>query len=265
MMDTVFHKLNRQPLTLVLAEFRFSNVKKIGASIPDIQERLRKQYPLFEEKNEQLIEVHSGGVKFGEGLSKWTFTTADRTRSIVVDENRLVFFSTVYERFPGFKEQCISAIQVIEEIVSPSLLLRVGLRYNDSVVPDQDESLEQYIEAPWIPPEPLRPLSKGLVYHKEETVVGTDVGALSVRTIIGKADIRVMPDLAGTAPVEINHDAPTDRITAILDFDHHWQAGKESVDFGAEQAGDVLGSLHTIAREAFWKMTTDFARKDKWG
>lgn len=263
-MEDMFHKLNRQPLTLILAEVRFSKVLKMGESIPDIQDRLRRQYPLFDPSSEQMIEVRNDGVRLGEGLNKWTFISADRTQAIVIDEDRFVFLSTTYKRFPDFKKQCMLALSVVEEIVSPGLLLRVGLRYNDSVVPGEDEQLEQYIEAPWIPPKPLDSLSKGLGYHKEETVIRTNFGALSVRTMVGKSELRVMPDLVGAA-VEINNDVPTDRITAILDFDHHWQAGKKSIEFSTKQAGDILDNLHTIAREAFWKTTTDFARNEKWG
>lgn len=263
-MDDIFHKLNKQPLTLILSEFRFSKVLKMREFIPDIQERLRLEYPLFEEKSGQSIEVHSIGVKVGEGSNKWIFSSADHTQSIVIDEDRLVFFSTFYNRFPDFKDQCMSALSIIQEIVSPGLLLRVGLRYNDSVIPEEGESLEEYIESPWIPPTLLSGKNNVLVYHKEETVVATNIGALSVRTIIGKTNLRVMPDLVGASPVGVENDAPTDQLTAILDFDHHWQTGKDPIKFSAEEAGDILGKLHTTTREAFWNTTTDYARTEKW-
>ena len=261
--DSNYIKLTRQPLTLVLAEFRFSEVLKMSNFIPDIQERLRKEYPRFTPKNEQSIEVHNEGVRVGPGINSWVFGSADRKQAILIDQNRLVFFTTEYNRFPGFQELSLTALQVVQDIVSPRLLLRVGLRYNDSVVPDDGEKLEQYIEDPWIPPPPLQKISNVLGYHKEETVVVTDIGALSVRTMIGKSNLRVMPDLAGGAHVAIVNDAPTDKLTAVLDFDHSWNADNDSI-CNVGKAGKILNDLHTITREAFYATTTPFARDQKW-
>lgn len=263
--ENEYRKLDHQPLTLVIAEFRFSQVLKMQEFIPDIQECLRKEYPVYSGMPGTAIEISNEGVRFGGGGEKWSFSSADKSQGIEIDQNRLVFFTTKYERFHGFQEQSLSALKILQDIVEPGLLLKVGLRYNDSVVPLDGEHLEEYIEPSWIPAEPLKKLCNGLVHHREETVVGTDIGTLAVRVHIGKMKPRVMPDLGRLELVVIEDNTSTDILTAILDFDHSWVAGKEPVEFKVERVEEILHGLHKVAREAFWITTTKFARDERWG
>jgi uncharacterized protein (TIGR04255 family) len=58
---------------------------------------------------------------------------------------------------------------------------------------------------------------------------------------------------------------PSDRVTAVLDFDHYWVAPDETGEaFALPTVTAHLARLHEPAREAFWKVTTELARTVRW-
>jgi uncharacterized protein (TIGR04255 family) len=88
------------------------------------------------------------------------------------------------------------------------------------------------------------------------------MGGLAIRTLYGKHNLTCLPDVQGL-PISIAVDTtPSERI--ILDFDHYWEAKDESVNFETNVVLEKLASLHETSREAFWKVTTDYARNEKW-
>ena len=258
-----YSKLKRQPLSLVLAEFRFSPVLKMADFIPEIQERFRKTYPAFQEMKGQSIQVDNQEVRVSSALA-WMFTTAEGHKAVEIDQGRLVYFSSRYERFPGFLSECVGALTILKELIDPKLLLRVGLRYNDVVTPREDEELAAYLDSSLMPPSPLLNVGAAVHQHRTETLSQTDVGILAIRTFVSQHGLTVMPDLSDRLPVDIRNDAPSGRLSAVLDFDHYWVASERGVIFTPEIAKEHLEKLHRIARKAFWSLTTAFARNERW-
>ena len=75
----------------------------------------------------------------------------------------------------------------------------------------------------------------------------------------------MMPDLQGQFGLPLAIKVPTDKTTAVLDFDHFWELPElEGEPFSVDVASRRLAALHEPAREAFWKVTTDFARTERW-
>jgi uncharacterized protein (TIGR04255 family) len=258
-----YPKLERQPLSLVLAEFRFSPVLKIADFIPDFQERFRKTFPATRDMKRQSIQVDNQGVHVGS-IRAWMFTTPEGDKAIEIDQERLVYFSSSYGRFPGFLDECVEALTILKELIDPGLLLRVGLRYNDIVIPGEDEDLTAYLNPSLMPPSPLLNMGADVNQHRTETLFQTDVGILAIRIFVSQLGLTVMPDLSGRLPVDVRKDAPSGRLSAVLDFDHYWVASERGVIFTPEVAKEHLKKLHRIAREAFWKLTTKFARSERW-
>ncbi|RUO23917.1 TIGR04255 family protein [Aliidiomarina minuta] len=257
---TDYRKLENQPLKLVLAEFRFSQVLQIEEYIPKLQEELRKQYPTFRKSTEQSIHVKADGLEVSS-ISRWSFTSSDKKNAIDISQDRLVYFTTAYPRFEGFSEACANAIKKVLEIVEPSLLLRIGLRYCDLITIDETEQFINLVDEKFLP----TPITEGIGktrHLKTENYINTQQGTLSIRSWFGEMPLTCPPDI-DNVPVQIQRDAVSSE-RLILDFDHVWEAGDDSIEFSCEQALDKLDALHDASRAAFWKATKDYARETKW-
>lgn len=255
-----YNKLNKQPLQFVLAEFRFSPVMQIADYIPKIQESLRKQYPIPNKTSEQSVQVQAGGIAVSS-IDRWAFLSADKKSAVDINQERLMYITTEYPRFEGFSNACEQALEALADIVEPSLILRVGLRYGDLVTLDEGESLSDLVNEHFGFPSCTTTL--GTAQHQNtETFLNTEMGGLAIRTLYGIHNLTCLPDVQGL-PVQIKTDAtPSERI--ILDFDHFWEAREESVSFETNEVLEKLSTLHETSREAFWQITTDHARNEKW-
>ena len=98
--------------------------------------------------------------------------------------------------------------------------------------------------------------------HRSETVLQTSEGVLVIRALYGNHSLTCAPDLNGL-PITINRDtAPSERV--VLDFDHYWETQNDPVSFEVDDVLKRLRRLHDTSREAFWNITTDYARNEKW-
>lgn len=255
-----YKKLDNQPLIFVLAEFRFSPVMQIAEFIPKIQEALRKQYPIPNKRSEQTVQVQPGGISVSS-VDRWAFISANKKSAIEINQERLVYITAEYPRFAGFSDACKQAIDTLVNIVEPSLILRIGLRYSDLVLVDGDESITDLVDQHFGLPNCIDSLGANR-QHSTETLLNTNMGGLLIRTLYGEHNLSCLPDIQGL-PISITKDmAQSERI--ILDFDHYWEAKDESVSFETNDVLERLATLHETSREAFWKVTTDYARNEKW-
>lgn len=255
-----YKKLNNQPLTFVLAEFRFSPVMQIADYIPRIQEALRKRYPMPGKRSEQTVQVQPGGIAVSN-IDGWVFASANRRSAIEINPERLVYITAEYPRFGGFSDSCRLAIETLERIVEPTLILRTGLRYSDRVLVDDNEKITDLVIEHFGLPSCIDSLGKFSQYSTN-TSFQTGMGSLVIRTLYGKHNLPCFPDVQ-SLPIQIDmDDTPSERI--ILDFDHFWEAKDKPVNFETNAVLDILTKLHDTSREAFWKVTTDYAKDEKW-
>ncbi len=254
-----YHKLANQPLVFALAEFRFSPVFQIDQFIPQFQEAVRKTYPLPEPMQEHAIQVKGTAVDVSLRM-KWTFVESSRQSAVLLDQERLIFTTMAYPRFGGFARSCMSALKHLKEIVDPDLLLRIGLRYGDLIRIGNGESLDDYVDPYFGYPKLAEPLGTP-EHQKDEVAIRTKIGRLLIRSMYGINSMVCLPDLQGVPALPQPDAEPSHRI--ILDFDHIW-FGDGSTKFDLGRVEDILGKLHEPAREAFWRITTDKAKEQKW-
>lgn len=254
-----FVKLNNHPLLFVLAEFRFSDVRNIEEYIPKLQERFRKVFPFIEEKIGQEINFTPQGVNISE-TKQWALVSKNKSQAILLNYNRLVYMTADYDRFDGFKEDCRSVISILVEEVAPSLLTRIGLRYADLIIKDNDEDITSYVKSTVCEKGFLSEIGDSRRQMKE-TLIETDVGFLNIRSMYAESDISIMND-NDNFPINIaRKNEVSERI--LLDFDHFWQPEKEedSLNFETDEIFKKLEVLHKPARQAFWHITTKTGRK----
>jgi uncharacterized protein (TIGR04255 family) len=255
-----YKKLNNQPLRFVLAEFRFSTVMDIQSYIPKLQEALRKQYPIPEKKSEQAIYVQPDGIGVS-AIDRWSFVSANKKNAVDINQDRLIYCTAEYPRFEGFSSACKHALDTLSNIVEPSLIVRIGLRYGDLVKIEDNEKASDLVNKYLTFPECFNELGNAQ-RQSSETFIVTEFGGLVIRTLYGLHNLTCLPDIQGL-PVTIESDEkPSERI--VLDFDHFWESKDDSIAFETGVIINKLESLHETSRKAFWKVTTNYARNEKW-
>ena len=146
-------------------------------------------------------------------------------------------------------------------IVAPDLLLRISLRYGDLVTIGESEKVADLVDEHFLFPQCIESLGSSQ-QQRNEIFLNTNQGILVITTLHGFNNLRCLPDMPGL-PIDIGIDeVPGERV--ILDFDHVWENKAESISFTTDEITERLGSLHETSREAFWKITTDYARNEKW-
>ena len=259
-----YKKLSNQPLVFVLAEFRFSPILDIKEYIPKLQDALRSQLPILRNTETQDITVSPNGISV-QAQANWEFISKNSHTAASVNQNRLLFMTSEYERFDGFEENCDFLLQTIIDIVNPSLCLGLGLRYSDTIFDIENKGLiEDFVQPRLYNNDDLR-LSGNLLRQTNETLWKTKEGAIFIRSIYGEDRVLVWPD-AENLPIAIlkTSDKPIRRL--LLDIDHVWDAQEEDsgpLDFDKGLILGKLANMHKISRKAFWNVTTEKA-KEAW-
>lgn len=254
-----FEKLTKQPLVMVLAEFRFSTILQIGNYVPLFQDLVRQHFPHFSTINQQEIVVDPQGLKINQN-DAWLFQSADKKSAYLLDKDRITFLTAEYNRFPDFLSHCQTAIKFVEDVIRPALILRIGLRYSDVILPTYpEEKIENYVQ------EAICNTSIGKVFgdqlrHVNESILRTENGILVVRTLYGELNATVWQDLIDV-PISIKKVmTPSKRI--LLDFDHYWSPEEgESQSFYIDFIINKITCLHENSRKAFWEITTNNGRE----
>ena len=226
-----------------------------------MQDAVRKQYPILENRSQSTVQVQSDNINVSS-IDRWAFISANKQSAIEVNQECLVYMAVEYPRFDGFSIACKQAVEMLVRIVEPSLVMRIGLRYSDLVVVDEDEKITDLVNDYFGIPTPCVESIGIPRQQSNDTLIKTDVGSLVIRTLYGHHNLMCLPDVQGLPVVMAIDDRSSERI--ILDFDHYWEATEDSVGFETSDVLEKLGMLHETSREAFWKITTDYARNEKW-
>jgi len=259
-----YEKLSNQPLVFVLAEFRFSPILDIEKYIPKIQDALRTKLPILRKTETQEITVLPGGINLNT-QANWEFISKNSHTAASINQNRLLFMTSEYERFDGFEKNCDSLLQTIIEVVNPSLFLRLGLRYSDTIFDIEGKGLvEDFVQSRLYKNDDLSLPGESL-RQTNETLWRTTEGAIFVRSIYGKDKILVWPD-AENLPIVMQKTSEKSVKRLLLDIDHVWDAQEEEsgpLDFDKNVILTKLSNMHKISRQAFWNVTTEEA-KEAW-
>lgn len=263
MTNSSFPQLAKHPLIFVLVEFRFSEVAQMEKFYPDIQERLRHSFPFANEGMTQEFNIMPTGVEM-RGAKQWLFSNASRSVGVVLDHKRLIVITSEYKGFKDFYEKCELALKSLIEVVKPSYLTRMGLRYSDLIVKEGDEDIKKFVHSSIYDNSYISDEVGTPIRHINEISLKTDIGTtLLVRSMYGQNSIMALEDIS-TLPVKIEiKDEVCERM--ILDFDHVWQSNRENPElfkeidplpFDEQTIANKLEQMHVKSRKAFWEMTT---------
>ena len=200
---------------------------------------------------------------------KIIFIDKDKKNAVLLNHKRIVFITSNYDRFDGFRKYCEIALEALIAVAKPSLLTRIGLRYSNLILATDGDDITQYVQSNVCNESHLKGVGHP-VRQINETVLETDEGNMVIRSMYANTDVSIFQDL-GNIPIKVaTQDQSSQRI--LLDFDHFWQPNLDnestddsidSLDFEKDIIIDKLEKIHKLNRQAFWDITTD-SGKEVW-
>jgi len=257
-----YKKLNNHPLELVLVEVRYSPILNVKKYIPELHDHLRGEFPNFNAVVDKAVNVSIDQVDFSN-IERWQFSSKDSQRVVDIDQNRVVYATTKYDRFEGFETEVRLIVEILKKVINPAIYTRVGLRYCDNIVsPDGGDMGLSTLVAPQLLFDDTFSKIGQKGFKRQEYLIATGETHLVIRTV-QVVTPQVLPDDLSLIGLNIKVDE-SPKLRILLDFDHFWQDLNKPIDFEVDNILQTLGGLHEASRAAFWDATTPYARNEVW-
>ncbi|MBN2327230.1 MAG: TIGR04255 family protein [Candidatus Omnitrophica bacterium] len=257
----------KAPVYYALAQARFNPVAAMKKYVCEVQDILRqKGYTLFEPQEIKQLHITAASkqspetVKVGKSAT-WLITKPKRDAGFILGTSSLAYHTTDYETHNEFLQEFLVGLKAVHQIVRLDHLSRIGLRYLDAVLPDEKETVEQYLA------KGLHgvPFEGRLRYGFTESVFETNSeplirqGTLIVRIHRAIAPLGYPPDLVpyGLAPMP-RFDIKNVIAHAVVDTDHFVE-GQMPLNFG--EIEQQLISLHSEIKKSFDATITPYAKE----
>jgi uncharacterized protein (TIGR04255 family) len=196
--------LPRSPLVRVVAQARFSRVLKIDSQdgMVAFQEEIRSEYPLLEQVAAQQLQVDfSSGLPNVRPVTStlWRFSDANRGWLLSFASDVITLETRRYEGRTNFLGRWAAALASLERIFTPSLAVRLGVRYINRI---DGESLLDLAE--WVRPGLIGVAEPQLRDHVtqalSEAMITIEEGSLQLRWGILPANVTYDPNLLAAVP-----------------------------------------------------------------
>ena len=133
----------KNPLEQVICQLRFPPILRIEASTPaGFQERIRKEFPQFQEKTEfaailppELVQILSQEViqSLKPSHKLYQFATNDGSLVVSLASGFISLTSSNYVRWESFINRLMQVLNALKEEYSPAHFTRIGLRYRNLI------------------------------------------------------------------------------------------------------------------------------------
>lgn len=250
--------LKNPPVYLTLAQVRFNPILKLIDFLPSVQESFRHAgYPDFERQHHISIQVT---MQDGQPTptpvpqDRFQLGNVDKTHVFILDGQSLTLQSTNYGQFESFSACFLTGLGIVNDVVKLAFTERVGLRYLDRVMPQEGETIEQYLV------DQVHGLTSRLggkpLYSYTEAL--NEIGNIKLlsRVVIQDGPLAFPPDLQpGNMTVARRFVSYTGK-SAILDNDGFVE-GRET--FSANAVAEHLEGIHKVIGTAFKTTATPHA------
>lgn len=250
--------LNNPPVYLTLAQIRFNPILKLIEFLPSIQENFRQDgYPDFTQQKLISIQVtmqNGQPTPTPVPLDRFQFGNVDKTHMFILDGQSLTLQSTNYGHYEAFSDCFLKGLTIVNDIVKLAFTERVGLRYLDRIMPQENETIEQYL-ADQVHGLTSRLGGKALHSYTESL---NEIGKIKLlsRVTIQDGSLAFPPDLQSGNMLVAERFASYIGRSAILDNDGFLE-GRES--FSVSVVGNHLNEIHKIIGDAFKTTATPHA------
>ena len=165
----------KNPLAEVICQVRFPALLALESERPTaFWNRIRHQFPTMEVKESPVgIPVPLPPVSLPPDFANWLrnmkaydFVSEDDLWTVSLSKDFLALTCRYYERWEGFKQRLLPALDAVQEIYQPPACQRIGLRYVDVIQP----SSLGLMGTPW-----AELLSPPLVGELASSDIGADI------------------------------------------------------------------------------------------
>lgn len=150
-------RMGNPPVYFVIGQIKHNAVLQLNNYIAGIQENLRKAgYPdyrtataintvLTPQQDGRGPDAAAASVTIKQ-VAQHRFQNLSRRSCIILAQDAVSFQTTEYETFEQFSSELWKAVRTVDQAVSGlSYVERIGLRYLDAVIPQEGETLNQYL------------------------------------------------------------------------------------------------------------------------
>lgn len=125
----------KRQLAEVICQLRYPEILSIDTSAPAaFQERIRREYPQYEKKLEQLPPQLVNGKPVAQGtVSNHQFISADGQWKVSLTRGFIALSTYAYTRWEEFAQRLDRVLAAFIETYAPSWFTRVGLRYVNAI------------------------------------------------------------------------------------------------------------------------------------
>lgn len=132
----------RNTLEEVICQLRFPAILRIESDPSAFQERVRAEYPLYEEIG-LPIQIPQA-LRSGIPTTK-QFTTEDATWKLGLNRDFIALSTSRYVRWEDFRARLVPVLAALTATYQPSFISRVGLRYRNII----DRRQLEIATTPW--------------------------------------------------------------------------------------------------------------------
>jgi len=224
-------KLSKSPITYVLAQVRFTNIESMEKYIPDLQEIIRQQFPIFKKITIPVIDLRDR--KFSD-IIQWHFMDENSVTGILLDGTSISFHTSKYDDFLKLQKQFEHVLTKFNKILKISLCVRLGLRYINLI----KSNLDTYVQ-----PELLGFHLKDITHFEKnkflartELIQESKIGVIKIKsTHIGSNEVTtagenlfVPSDMVNIADhLSFGHHEKPTKDFSIIDIDHFYEKNEK--------------------------------------
>lgn len=259
--------MTNAPVYYALAQAQFNPIPAMqNKYIDDIQDALRKKgYPLFEQHDMTHVQFFGAGQEPPKPeirqTQNWIISKANRSAGFILGTSSIVYHTTHYETHEEFLPELMLGLKIVHKAVNLDHVSRLGLRYLDAVLPNDGETVPQYLQ------DGLRGITvsgKSPKYAMNESIFETKTaplitnGTLVARVYQATASLGYPQDIVPHGLVPKRCFENTGILShAVIDTDHFVE-GQMPIELDKIEA--QLISLHQGIKDSFLASVTDHAR-----
>ena len=274
--------LEHSPLVMVLIEVRFTPLpqKHLEAGLEDFKSTLfEHELPDFHETDISQVEGkpnESGQLEFKTIMGKrWDFISLNRDLGVTLARDSICFRATTYSHFGDFKKRWSLVIQAFFASffhANKAGIQRMGLRYMDVFLPQQNEAYTDYINNDWLSKRQVDGDTSSLSSYKQQARTMSGLLRLELEERSSEnGNVSIFPkDINDPDPVALQVQVKelwktaVPKKYAILDIDHIWAAeNRELKALNLDNVLAITDSLHEDCANIFWNIISKHA-EEKW-
>ncbi len=257
-------RLPNAPLIYVLAQIVFTRIPNMESFWEKFHELVFSDYPDSAVNTIKEVQLGSSTDSLITNIVRWNMVNRENSTGIILGSDVITFHSSTYVDSTDFLEKLENIVSNFEQVAPDNIeVTRLGLRYIDLLLPENDISVDQQVEDK-LGSISLDDAGSHFQNLEEVTRYKTSIGGelifrhrQSNEKNILPADL--FPNNLKPAP-RLGIEVDEGSIIGLLDYDHFIQIKNE---FNPKEILDTFRDLHKTCSNSF-ELTTTPAARDLW-